>query len=174
MKTIRIDVISRESIRHAIADLESVKREWQRKANLCCEMVAAALADQIQANLDAIPYTDDLKDIKTHQPVPRTTQSSPMAASAHGNKVYIDGAEVAFIEFGAGIYHNGAGQSNPLSQAVQFDTSIGSYGKGQGNKKYWFVAHNLISCGTPEYMPIYRAILAIQPQIPTMIRQVFV
>lgn len=137
-------------------------------------MVAAALADQIQANLDAIPYTDDLIDVKNHQPVPRTTQSSPMAASAHGNKVYIDGAEVVFIEFGAGIYHNGAGQSNPLSQAVQFDTSIGSYGKGQGNRNYWFVAHNLISRGTPEYMPIYRAILAIQPEIPTMIRQVFV
>lgn len=174
MKTIRIDVTNRESIRHAIADLESVKKEWQRKANVCCEMIAAMLADQITANLQAIPYTDDLIDVKNHQPVPRLTTSSPMAASAHGNKVYIDGAEVAFIEFGAGIYHNGAGQSNPLSQAVQFDTAIGSYGKGQGNRNYWFVAHNLISRGTPAYMPIYRAILAIQPEIPTMIRQVFV
>lgn len=137
-------------------------------------MIAAMLADQIQANLDAIPYTDDLIDVKNHQFESMTTDWSILTASAHGNKVYIDGAEVAFIEFGAGIYHNAAGQSNPLSQAVQFDTSIGSYGKGQGNRNYWFVAHNLISRGTPEYMPIYRAILAIQPEIPTVIRQVFV
>ena len=170
MKTIRIDLSSRSSVNNAISELNNVKKEWQRKTNLCSEMIAAALADEIQKNLDAIPFTDDVKDVKTHQQVYRNTTAS---AYAVGNRVYIKGREIAFIEFGAGIYHN-AGTDNPLSDAVSFDTAIGSYGKGKGNNKYWFIAHNLISCGTPAYMPIYNAIEAIKPQIPTLVRQVFV
>lgn len=170
MKTLHIDVSDRNSVKSAIAELQSVKKEWQRKANLCCETVAAMLADMISENISEIPFSDDLKDIETHQAIP----GFPMiAAYAKGNSVFIQGEEVAFVEFGAGIYHN-AGRSNPLSEKVQFDTAIGSYGKGQGNQKYWFVAHNLISCGTPAYMPIYNAIEAIKPMIPTIVRQVFV
>ena len=170
MKTVHVDVFDKSSLEKAIDELNAVKQEWQRKGNLCAEMIAAVLADEIQRNLDAITMTDDLKDIKSHQPV---DSISAKQAYAQGNRVYIKGKEIVFVEFGAGIYHN-SGVDNPLSQSVQFDTSIGSYGKGQGNKKYWFVAHNLISCGTPAYMPIYNAIEAVKPQIPTLVRQVFV
>lgn len=170
MKTIHIDLSSRSSVSNAINELNNIKKEWQRKTNLCSEMIAAALADEIQKNLDAIPFTDDIKDVKTHSVVPKNTV---LTATAVGNRIVISGEEVAFVEFGAGIYHN-AGANNPLSESVSFDTAIGSYGKGNGNKKYWFIAHNLISCGTPAYMPIYNAIEAIKPQIPTLVRQVFI
>lgn len=170
MKTIRIDAFDKKSVDKAISELRAVKKEWKRKADLCSEMIAAALADEIQKNLDAIFMTDDLKDVKTHQATPKR---SAMSATAIGNRVVIEGEDIVFVEFGAGIYHN-AGSYNPLSEAVEFDTSIGSYGKGKGNGKYWFVAHNLISCGTPAYMPIQNAIDTVKPQIPTMLRQVFV
>lgn len=176
MRTIHVDAFDKKSIEHAKREIKAVKLEWQRKADLCCEAVAAMLADMIQANLDAIPYTDDLIDVKTHQPMPMTTDRSILSASAIGNLVYVTGVEVAFVEFGAGVYHN-SGMQNPLVtelNAVHFPTEIGSYGKGQGNQPYWFVAHNLISRGTPMYMPIYRAILAIEPEIPTIVRSIFV
>lgn len=171
MKTIHIDLSSRSSVSNAINELNNIKKEWQRKSNLCAEMIAAALADEIQKNLDAIPFTDDIKDVKTHSVVPKNTV---LTATAVGNRIVINGEEVAFVEFGAGAYYNGVGSKNPLSDAVSFDTATGTYGKGQGSKKFWFIAHNRISCGTPAYMPIYNAIEAIKPQIPTMIRQVFV
>ena len=170
MKTIRIEAFDKQSVESAISELRQIKDDWKRKANVCSEMIAAALADEINTNLGGIPFTDDLKDIKSHQPVPRNTFAS---SYAEGNRVYIKGQEIAFIEFGAGIYHNESSQ-NFLSDMVKFDTAIGSYGKGQGNKKYWFVAHNLISYGTPMYAPIANAILSLEPQIPMMIRQVFV
>lgn len=170
MKTIQIDVTDRQSLTNAIAELRSVKSEWERKANLCCETIAAKLADMISDNLTAIPFSDDLKDISTHTQIP----GFPMiGAYASGNTVYIEGEEVAFVEFGAGIYHN-QGRTNPLSEKVQFDTTPGSYGLGHGNEKYWFVAHNLISCGTPAYMPIYNAIEQIKYEIPTIVRSIFV
>lgn len=170
MKTIKVDCTSRLSIKAAIWELQDYKKEWQRKANLCCEVIASALADEIQKNLDAIPYTDDRKDVKFHAEMPA---KSYMTATATGNRVTVSGVEVAFVEFGSGIYHN-SDTNNPLADKVQFDTAIGSYGKGHGNEKYWFIAHNLISCGTPAYMPIQNAIDTIKPQIPTMVRQVFV
>lgn len=170
MKTIRIDITDRQSLNNAIAELNSVKQEWQRKANLCCETIASMLADMISDNLTSIPYSDDLKDISTHTPIP----GFPIiGAYASGNTVYIKGEEVAFVEFGAGIYHN-QGRSNPLADKVRFDTTPGSYGQGHGNQKYWFVAHNLISCGTPAYMPIYNAIEQIKYEIPTIVRSIFV
>ena len=62
MKTIHIEAFDKSSVEKAISDLEAVKKEWKRKANLCSEMIAAALADEIEKNLDAIPYTDDIVD----------------------------------------------------------------------------------------------------------------
>ena len=170
MKTIEIDLFDTKSVDKAITELKDIRQEWQRKTKLCSEMIAAAIADEIQKNMDAIPYTDDVINVKTHQPEPRR---SALSAYSTGNRVHIGGQEVVFVEFGAGIAHNEAAH-NGLAQRVGFETAIGSYGKGQGNKPYWFIAHNLISKGTPMYAPIVHAIEVIEPQIPTMVRQVFV
>lgn len=169
-----IDLCEADSIKKAVIELKATKREWERKANLCAEMIAAQLADMIQANLDAIPYTDDVINVKTHQ---YERKSTPFFATAQGNMVYVGGEEVVFVEFGAGYTHNSNGSENKLAEEFAktgLETDIGSYGKHQGLQPYWFFAHNLISKGTPMYMPIYRAIIAIKPEVPTLMRQVFV
>ena len=71
MKTIRIDAFDKKSVEKAISDLKAVKKEWKRKANLCSEMIAAVLADEIQKNLEAIYMTDDLKDVYTDPAFPQ-------------------------------------------------------------------------------------------------------
>ncbi len=171
MKTIHIDVLDKDGLNKAIAELNAIRAEWRRKADLCCETIAAMLADKISENLSQIPYSDDLIDIGSHTETPRFAM---LGAEARGNTVRIGGEEIVFVEFGAGIYHNGNGVDNPLSSKVTFETAIGSYGNGNGNKPYWFIAHNLISRGTPAFMPINNAIEAIKPEIPTIVRQVFV
>ena len=171
MKTIHIEAFDKSSVDKAIEEIKAIKKEWKRKTSQAENLIAEELANLINENLMNVIIADDLKDIKTHQEVHR---APGVEARAKGNTVTIYGENAVFIEFGAGIYHNGGEVNNPLSEAVQFDTSIGSYGKGHGNQKYWFVAHNLISCGTPAYMPIYEAIETIKPMIPTIVRQVFV
>lgn len=170
-----IDLCETDSIKKAIIELKATKREWERKANLCAEMIAALLADTIKANIDAIPYSDDVINVKTHQ---YERKSPDIYVMSQGNGVFVLGEEVVFIEFGAGYTHNSNGSENPLSkefaEVTKLNTDIGSYGKGQGLQPYWFFAHNLISKGTPMYMPIYRAIIAIKPEVPTLVRQVFV
>ena len=71
MRTVKVEILDRESVAHAIRELKAVKLEWQRKADLCSEMIAAALADEIDKNLHEITMTDDIKNVKTHTPEPR-------------------------------------------------------------------------------------------------------
>ena len=170
MKTIHIEAFDKSSVDKAIEEVKAIKKEWRRKAKDAEKLIAEELANLINQNLMNVAIADDLINVKEHQEV----HTAPgVEARARGNTVTIYGENAVFIEFGAGIYHNG-GVDNPLSKAVQFDTSIGSYGKGHGNEPYWFVAHNLISRGTPAYMPINNAIEQIVPMIPTIVRQVFV
>ena len=171
MKTIHIEAFDKQSVQNAIKEVKSVKEEWRRLANVCSEMIAAVLAEEINKNLTAITMTDDIVNVKTHEPQPENWYA---VAEPFGNRVQIRGRDIAFVEFGAGYYHNGDADANPLAVSVKFDTGPGTYGKGQGIKQYWFIAHNLISRGTPMYMPIYNAIEAIKPQIPMLVRQVFV
>ena len=170
MKTIHIEAFDKSSVDKAIEEVKAIKKEWRRKAKDAEKLIAEELANLINQNLMNVAIADDLINVKEHQEV----HTAPgVEARARGNTVTVYGKNAVFIEFGAGIYHNG-GVDNPLSKAVQFDTSIGSYGKGHGNEPYWFVAHNLISRGTPAYMPINNAIEQIVPMIPTIVRQVFV
>lgn len=170
MKTIHIEAFDKSSVDKAIEEVKAIKKEWKQKTKQAESLIAEELANLINQNLMNVAIADDLINVKEHQEV----HTAPgVEARARGNTVTVYGENAVFIEFGAGIYHNG-GVDNPLSKAVQFDTSIGSYGKGHGNEPYWFVAHNLISRGTPAYMPINNAIEQIVPMIPTIVRQVFV
>lgn len=176
MKTIHIDLLDTDSVKSAVAELREVKSDWQKKANEAAKEVCTEIAMQIQANLEYIAFTDEFKNTKTHEIIQKKEPMGvwDLTETKNGCKVSIRGKDIVFVEFGAGVYYNGNGSGNPLGEAVSFSTEIGSYGKGQGLNKYWFVAHNLISCGTPAYMPIYRAILAVKPEIPTIVRKVFV
>lgn len=176
MKTVTIDLCEADSIKNAIIELKATKRDWEQKAIQAATEVLREIAMQIRANLEAIPYTDEFINLKTHTIEQKKDNIGvwDLTPTNNGCRLTIKGKDVVFVEFGAGVYHNGSGAENPLSELVEFDTDIGSYGKGQGLKPYWFVAHNLASRGTPMYMPIYRAILAIKPEVPTIVRKVFV
>lgn len=49
-------------------------------------------------------------------------------------KLIVEGRELLFIEFGAGIHYNGSAGSSPHPKGNEFGYTIGSYGKGLGKK----------------------------------------
>ena len=164
------------SIKQALAEIREIETEWKKKANNAAKEVCREIGMQIIANIDYIPYTDDMINVATHEIIQKKEPLlvHSLKETRNGCTVTISGKDIVFVEFGAGVYHNSNGNDNPLAESVSFETGIGSYGKGQGSQPYWFVAHNLISRGTPMYMPIYRAILAVKPEIPTIVKRVFV
>ena len=67
MKTIHIDLLDADSVKSAVSELREVKRDWEKKANDAAKEVCREIAEQIRANLEYIPFTDDMKNVKTHE-----------------------------------------------------------------------------------------------------------
>ena len=71
--------------------------------------------------------------------------------------LWVEGTDLAFIEFGAGIYYNN--QDHP--KASEFGVGIGTYGKGQGLNYGWYYYDDTgtrqFSHGTEMTMPVLKA-----------------
>lgn len=71
--------------------------------------------------------------------------------------LWVEGDDLAFIEFGAGIYYNN--EDHP--KASEFGVGIGTYGKGQGLNYGWFyyddMGNKKFSRGTEMTMPVFKA-----------------
>lgn len=106
-------------------------------------------------------------------------------------RLVVDGKDIAFFEFGAGVHFNGsAGSSSRPSTSgsmngADYSTTggeelgytIGSYGKGQGKNDSWFYkADNgdvIRSYGTEATMPLYHATLEILNSIEQIAKEVY-
>lgn len=88
--------------------------------------------------------------------------------------VCAEGAPVAFIEFGAGVFYNADG-SYPLKRPAGI-VGIGEYGKGYGKRPAWgyYDAGELhITRGTPAAMPMYYASRGMKERILGIAKEVF-
>jgi hypothetical protein len=86
-----------------------------------------------------------------------------------------EGKAVAFIEFGAGVYHNPSEPyPNPRPSGI---VGIGEYGKGMGKRKAWgFKDENdelVITRGNPAAMPMWYASEEIKNSVLKVVREVF-
>lgn len=92
-------------------------------------------------------------------------------------KLIVEGKDLLFLEFGAGVHYNGSAGSSPHPLGGQFGYTIGSYGKGQGKNDSWVYYSDsgewVRSHGTEATMPMYNASLEIIRQIEQVAREVF-
>lgn len=93
----------------------------------------------------------------------------------NGYVIVAEGQAVAFIEFGAGVYHNGSEPyPNPRPTGI---VGIGEYGKGHGKRKAWgYLDENnelVITRGNPAAMPMWYASEEIKSSILKVVREVF-
>lgn len=47
------------------------------------------------------------------------------------------GEDAVWVEFGAGVYHNGSAGSSPHPKGSELGFTIGGYGKGMGKRQTW-------------------------------------
>lgn len=91
--------------------------------------------------------------------------------------VIADGKDAVFMEFGAGVYFNGAVGSSPNPWGAGLGFTIGSYGKGQGAKNVWAYidadGQKHLTHGTPASMPMYKATMEVVGDIVNIAREVF-
>ena len=80
-----------------------------------------------------------------------------------------------WVEFGAGVYHNGAVGSSPNPYGSELGFTIGSYGTN-GARDIWGFYENgelVLTHGTPAAMPLFHAVQDTIDEIPSIAKEVF-
>ena len=92
-----------------------------------------------------------------------------------GYCIKAEGKAVAFIEFGAGVYHN-PGEPYPKPRPTGI-VGIGEYGKGRGKRQAWGFKDDsgnlVITHGNPAAMPMWYASEEMRNNILKIAKEVF-
>ena len=101
--------------------------------------------------------------------------SVTLEAVKDGYCIKAEGKAVAFIEFGAGVYHNpGEPYPNPRPSGI---VGIGEYGKGHGKRQAWGYRDEsgelVITHGNPAAMPMWYASEEMRNAILQKFKEVF-
>ncbi|VYT08902.1 Uncharacterised protein [uncultured Clostridium sp.] len=161
--------LSQKSIQNAISEVRKYQRELIDKNELFVRRLAELGIPVIDQNI-AVAQGDSDKNHNTYIKINSFGSYSEA-------KLVVEGSELLYIEFGSGIHYNGSAGTSPHPKGEEFGYTIGSYGKGQGSKDFWFyyadTGEAVMSHGTQSTMPVYKASMEIIQNIRRIAREVF-
>ena len=155
--------LSEQDIDRAIRQLKGYKVEFRKKEQQLLEGLAKIGLKEASVRFTTAMY-DGINDV-----------SVKLDETKNGYAIVAEGRAVAFIEFGAGVYHNtGEPYPNPRPTGI---VGIGEYGKGRGKRKAWGYRNEnnelVITRGNPAAMPMWYASEEIKNQVIKVAREVF-
>ena len=164
--------LSEQDIDRALREMAQYKTEFLQKVELLREKVADRLAVEAQSGFTGA-VVDDL--IKRGQKFADVKVSVDNRANL--SVVVANGEDAVWVEFGAGVYHNGSPGSSPHPNGAEMGFTIGSFDKGNGKKEAWgyYDENNELKLtrGTPATMPMHRAVQTVCNDIQNIAREVF-
>ena len=175
MKKITIQ-LSEASIKEAIKEIEKYQKWVKEKTELLIEKLAIIGAHEASVRFASAMY-DGNNDVTVE-----------VGQTANGWVITASGDAVAFIEFGAGVYHN-SGEPYPLPRPEGI-VGIGEYGQGKGKQTTWgyygepgssgVVKVNrktgkevVLTHGNPASMPMWYATEEMRREVLNVAREVF-
>lgn len=155
--------LSTSSIKDAIAELKSFKASLEQKKNKMLEKLANIGLREASIRFTTAMYDGVNDSHVTLKPID------------NGYAIMAEGHAVAFIEFGAGVYHNsGEPYPNPRPDGI---VGIGEYGKGYGKRNTWVfrdeAGEKVFTHGNPAAMPMWYASEEMRSKITQIAREVF-
>jgi hypothetical protein len=163
--------LSTSEIDRAMRELDGYKQEILRKTELLREKVAERLADEAKRGFSGA-VVDDL--IRGSQSVAQVDVSVDNRGSV--TVVIASGEDAVWVEFGAGVYHNGSPGSSPHPRGTELGMTIGGFGKGNGRKEAWGFYEDgelKLTRGTPARMPMANAVASVCNDIQDIAKEVF-
>lgn len=159
-----------KNIQSAIKELERYKRDIIRKTDLLRVKIAQRIAEDAQRGFDTA-IVDDLIQGETRTAEVKVT----IDPRDNVTVVIADGEDAVWVEFGAGVYHNGAAGSSPHPAGAELGLTIGSFGKNGKNPAWGFYDEDglKITRGTPAKMPMALAADTVCNDIAEIAREVF-
>lgn len=164
--------LTESGIDKAIKELEEYKKDIKRKTALLQDRIAKRIEEEADKGF-ASAVVDDLVRGGYQKPdvtVNYTTRGDISVVVAQGE-------DAVWVEFGAGVYHNGNLGSSPHPRGSELGMTIGGYGQGKGKQKSWGfkdadgTLH--VTRGTPAQMPLEKAVLSVLDELPQMAKEVF-
>ena len=155
--------LSSKSMQNAIAELKAYRDSIEtKKYRLLEELTKIGLREA------SIRFTTAIYD--------GVNDSHVTAEKIHyGYCIKAEGKAVAFIEFGAGVYHNpGEPYPDPRPKGI---VGIGQYGKGYGKRPAWGYKDEtgelVVTRGNPAAMPMWYASEEMRSAILQKFKEVF-
>ena len=155
--------LSSNSIQSAIRELKSYRDSIDVKMDKLLEKLARIGVQEASVRFTTAMYDGVNDSSVTLEPI------------KDGYCIKAEGRAVAFIEFGAGVYHNpGEPYPNPRPAGI---VGIGEYGKGYGKRLAWGFRDEsgelVITHGTPAAMPMWYASEEMRSAILKTFKEVF-
>lgn len=155
--------LSVESIDNAIKELQAFRDSLEGKKDKLLERLATIGVREASIRFTTAIYDGVNDSSVTLEPI------------TGGYCIKAEGKAVAFIEFGAGVYHNpGEPYPNPRPSGV---VGIGEYGKGHGKRQAWGFkdasGELVITHGNPAAMPLWYASEEMRKAIKEKFLEVF-
>lgn len=158
-------------INKAIKELEQYKQDIIRKTDLLREKVAERLAELSKTGFSGAVVDDLLNGTR------KTAQVEVRIENRENLTVVIaSGKDAVWVEFGAGVHHNGSSGVSPHPKGAELGFTIGGYGKGMGRKDVWGFYENgelRLTYGAPAMMPMYNAAKTVCDEISEIAKEVF-
>lgn len=182
-QTITINVLSQKSINNAIKKLEEYKDSLSYKCEEFVRQLAEVGIPIIDNRMNKARFTvaDTSEDGTPVYKGANTTHYTNIRINSYGDYseaiLSVQGEDLLFIEFGAGVYYNGQAGSSPHPYGEKLGYRIGYYGEGHGKQKIWGYYDDsgvlVLTHGVKATMPVYSAWQEIYKQIGTIARKVF-
>ena len=155
--------LSKDSIDSAIKELKAYKRDFLKKEKRLLEGLAEIGLREASVRFTTAMY-DGINDV-----------SFRLEEGTNGYVIVAEGQAVAFIEFGAGVYHNtGEPYPNPRPDGI---VNIGEYGHGKGKQMAWGYKNEndelVITRGNPAAMPMWYASEEIKNSVLKVAKEAF-
>ena len=155
--------LSSRSIQSAIRELQSFRDSLDAKLDELLEKLASIGVKEASVRFTTAMYDGVNDSSVTLEPI------------KDGYCIKAEGRAVAFIEFGAGVYHN-PGEPYP-NQRPNGIVGIGEYGKGYGKRQAWGFRDEsgelVITHGNPAAMPMWYASEEMRDSIKEIFVEVF-
>ena len=161
-KTIKI-LLSEESVRSAIKQVEAYRDGISRKMETLFSRLADIGIDVARATIDSIPSDEK-----------GSTYPDKKDLSSNGVTVFLGGDKVLFVEFGAGIAFSQPQNPKAAEMGYGLGTYPGQTHAYQESGWYYSTAEgSKHSRGNAPYMPLYKADMEIQQRVREIAKEVF-
>lgn len=169
----------------SVKSLQALKKQlldYKAELNRKCDRFVRELAEVgipvIESKVAEAGFTYDDKGIQSGSDTEHNTYVKVDSLIGMSKATLVlEGSEILFIEFGAGVSYNGSVGSSPHQKGAENGFLIGTYGMGHGSQKVWgYYADTgelVLTHGTKATMPMYEASLKIREEVVRIARDVF-